>query len=267
MSQSQAWLMLTAGNLPTYDNARVPGLKSFGAMSAEDVKHALGGLPSAPFRFGMVAFLGDLQSLSPLERHVEDEVDRMAERGRWRIDKNHSAVVLLMARLMLWEIISAQSAREVYAHDEHRQTRGEPPVLCPVCLGKGRVWGTTAAAERLQELRDRLEQLRLDRERAWCEKTLEGSTARKIPDRSEFRELGLAIQVTEGQVARGARCDTCEGTGSFVLTEAKRAAACGVSERQWREHWSERYSGGVWYVRRLEHWAVGHVAARLRRDE
>jgi hypothetical protein len=62
----------------------------------------------------------------------------------------------------------------------------------------------------------------------------------------------------------GKRCERCHGTGIFTLTERWRAKLCGVGKSQWHQVWKKRYAEGIECVERLEHWAIAHVAKRLR---
>lgn len=107
-----------------------------GAMlTPEDVKHALGGLREAPYRFGMAAFLGDAHSLRLTENHLVTEIRWHAEAGGWLTSRSQVETVERMASVMLFEVISAMSRHETFAHQKGLP-EGSAAVRCPQCLGK-----------------------------------------------------------------------------------------------------------------------------------
>jgi hypothetical protein len=259
MNNSQVWLLLTAGNLPAW-NARTAG--GHDSIGPDDVKFALGGLPIAPFAFGMAAFLGDLTQLAVLEEWVHTEILRIARDKKWRIPKTHRHLLEAMSALMLWETIAAKSARDVYAHEEghENRARGEARVMCPQCLGKGRTWN----GHRLSvwaRYRRRLN----SRYQWWLSQPSSSERRRAITYIRERRhEVTDEIKWWTDLTRDGRACQTCEGTGVFTLTERWRAKLCGVGKSQWHELWKVRYVEGLARVQRLEDWAIGHVAKRLR---
>jgi hypothetical protein len=257
MNHSQVWLLLTAGNLPVW-NARTAS--GFDSVGPEDVKFALGGLPDAPYRFGLAAFLGDHTQLTFLEEWTHAELLRIARDGRWRIPKTHRRVLEAMAALMLWETIAAKATRDVYAHEEVHASRGEACVMCPDCLGKGRTWNGHRLAV-WARYRRRLN----SRYQWWASQPSSHARRRALTYIRERRyEVRDEINWWSDLTRDGRECKRCNGTGVFTLTELARAKLCGVSKSKWHGVWKARYADGIARVERLEHWAIGHVAKRLR---
>jgi hypothetical protein len=130
----QAWTWLTPRS--TSDVGRV-GIAATGQhLTPEDIKHALGGLPVRPFRFGMAAFLGDRYSWTMLEGFVVELLRWQADAGGWITKRQHVEILNRMAQLMVWEAVSAQSRNETLP-GEMPMPKGSAAILCPLCLGRG----------------------------------------------------------------------------------------------------------------------------------
>lgn len=258
MNGSQVWLLLTAGNLPAWNRNRTAG--GFDSLRPEDVKFALAGLPEPPYAFGLAAFLGDRPSLEFLERWLRYEMVKAAKVERWRIPRAQSRVVEAMTALLIWETIAAKSGHDVYAHEEQECERASARVMCPECLGKGRLWN----GHRLRvwvRYRRRLN----SRYQYWASQPASHERRRMLAYIRERRHDAMSeIDWWEDLTRAGNTCRTCDGTGVFVLTERARANMCGVGKSQWYENWKERYAFGLWRIQRLEDWSIGHVARRLR---
>jgi hypothetical protein len=257
VNNSQVWLMLTAGNLPLWRARTSAGFDSIGP---DDVKFALAGLDEAPTAFGMAAFLGDHRQLPYLEDYVHTKLLRLAREQRWRIPKTHRHVLEAMTALMLWETIAAKATRDVYAHQEQHAERGEACVMCPDCLGKGRIWNGRRLAVWVRYLR------RLNNRYQWWASQPSSPERRRALTYIRERRYEVRDEVNwwSDLTRDGKRCERCHGTGIFTLTERWRAKLCGVGKSQWHQVWKKRYAEGIECVERLEHWAIAHVAKRLR---
>ncbi|HRC61689.1 MAG TPA: hypothetical protein PLX85_00520 [Dehalococcoidia bacterium] len=229
-----------------------------GSLTAEDVRHALGGLAPKPFRFGMSAFLGDAQSLRLLEGFLIEELRWKAEAGEWLRKREDVERIERMASLMLFEVISARSRHDTFAHQE-RLPEGSAAVLCPKCNGRG-AFGDSRAVEKWRRYRRMVRRARLrnpfpkpedqDPRSAWTKRrTLHDALIAK----SRVEEARAAAQL----------CEVCSGTGRFIFTETHRARAVAVSRRTWYRDWAGRYTELIEIPRRWEAIAVAHVRRKL----
>lgn len=222
-------------------------------ITPEDVRLALGGLGQLPFLFGMAAFLGHRGSMEAVEVALEHALMDLAGARRWgagrdakgratgELTREDVHTLERMAHLMLFEVISARSRHDTYAHEQALPT-GAAAVLCPACHGRGDR-ARAATAQELGELHLVLEEaVRMSREGVRRALT----AARAWP-------------ITE-------TCQLCHGRGRFLLTERRRALMVGVSRPTWYHRWQARYAEGLAIPQRWEAIAIGHVRRKLRRD-
>lgn len=286
---SYAWTLLTAGALKLYDGARLfsdaaqreraerqlqhpgepfPGLlppkprddaRGHPTLTPDDVKWALGGLRAEPFHFGMAAFLGDMRALGRVELALHRELELQAEANEWVTRREHRLVLSRMAELMLYEVISARSKNDVYP-GETPAPPGSVRVLCPKCLGKGGA-GPAAYFGRLSR-RDRLRRVREAYRQEFPEQTTRQERRQRM-DRM-LRELNAAIaRDDESALEPGEPCDLCEASGTFLMTDVRRAQALGVHASNWHRTWSARYAENLLIPQEWEDRAIRHVRRRL----
>lgn len=251
--------------LDLFMKGRTAALRSSGEgggalLTADDVRHALGGLAPRPFRFGMAAFLGDGQSLRIVEGFLVQELRWSADAGGWIETEADAHRVERLASLMLFEVISARSRHETWAHEE-RLPEGSAAVKCPQCNGLG-------------HYRDAWDVAKWSRYQRWVRRArLRNPHERpdKQDPKSEWakrRALHDAL-IAEAQLeeadAAARPCELCGGTGRYLFTVTERARAIGVSRRTWYRHWDDRYAEAIEIPRRWEASAVSHVRRRLSR--
>lgn len=118
-------------------------------LTSDDVRHALGGLPPKPFRFGMAAFLGDAQSLRMVETFLVTEIRWHADAGGWLENRSQAETIERLASLMIFEAISARSRHETYSHEDGLP-EGSAAVRCPQCLGRGVYVSRTRVGGRME---------------------------------------------------------------------------------------------------------------------
>lgn len=238
------------------------------ALTADDVRLALAGLGERPFLFGMAAFLGHRGSMDRIEQMLIWDISDLACANHWGTGKGRDgkpngeltstdlARLQTLANLILFEVISARSRHETYAHEQELPS-GSAAVLCPACCGRGMVSRIPTDADRDAE---------------------ELAAGEALANLRAAAQLGEDVKVrnalsAEWHAARRLRysmtravddeCSLCRGRGRFLLTNEKRASMLGVSLRTWERHWIGRYSEALLIPQRWEAIAIGHVRKRL----
>lgn len=206
------------------------------ALTAEDVKHALGGLRDAPFLFGMAAFLGDPRSTHRLEAILVDHLVLVSDAEGWCTKRQHFEVVQRMGALMLFEVLAARSRAEALPGDADARQRNVAHVRCPACIGKGTAQPCTSCA----------------------------GAGRVVDDERRGNAVRfMACDHCRGTGLATARCSLCGGAGRFTINDARRAQAVQVHKANWMRTWAGRYAEHIELPRRWEHAAVSHVRRRL----
>lgn len=235
-------------------------------ITPDDVRLALGGLSERPLLFGMAAFLGHRGSMDRIEQLLTWDALRHAQEHGWGSGKDRDGKLTgemtaedirrfeILASLLLFEVISARSRHETYAHEEQLPA-GSAAVQCPACRGRGFV--SRMATD--QELNDA--------ERAQAEAYIEFqnqtiarwrcAAAAQWHAATRLRYLLATHSIDE-------QCGLCRGRGRFLLANPKRAMMLGVSLRTWERRWNGRYAELMEIPRQWEAIAIGHVRKRLR---
>jgi hypothetical protein len=241
-------------------------------ITADDVRLALGGLSERPFLFGMAAFLGHRGSLDRIEQLlVWDVIDRACDEhwgsGKDREGKSTGEMTSedirhfhTLCSLMLFEVISARSRHDTYAHEEALPA-GSASVLCPECRGRGFVsrmatleekWASENAAVDVHALYH-------DAVKTGATQSVRNALAaqRNAAERLHYQLVSRSID---------SQCELCSGRGRFLLANPKRAMMLGVSLRTWERRWNGRYAELMEIPREWEAIAIGHVRKKLRLD-
>lgn len=283
---SHAWMMLSAGALKLYDGSKLLSKRAVAdaarrqvqkpgepmppllppkprddahghpVLTQEDVKVALGGLADAPFRFGMAAFLGDMSSLEWLEHELQWRLMAEAEAGGWITRREHRVTLARMSELLLFEVIVARSRNDAYP-GKKPDPAGSARVLCPKCLGKGRM-SHGKGYLKLRQLR-RLRRIQKARRTDSHTRTYPEGHGKRL-DRMTGE---VTIALTRADRTPLEACDICEGDGTFLLTDVRRARALDVHPSTWHRIWGPRYAESILIPQRWEEEAVRHVRRRL----
>jgi hypothetical protein len=238
-------------------------------LTPDDVRLALGGLSEKPFLFGMAAFLGHRGSMDRVEELLGYEVVALAEQEGWGRGRDRNGrrtgeltgedihLLQRMTSLLLFEIISARSRHDTYAH-EAALPSGSATVLCPSCKGRGDISIATPASDvrdLIALVGEAVEHFRNAVRRGLVSDQLEVLRDRR---RAAQRSLSAAL-MWPAQID----CRLCGGRGRFLLTASRRAQMLGVARRTWYLRWEERYALALVIPQRWEAIAVGHVRRKL----